>query len=164
MGYLRTSRPPRISCLVMHEHDDSTGRRGPTSGSPTPFRAAPTRWRTFACALEGFERQWNANGGRRPRFPKGWTFDSRCAGDDRNIGVGRQVHQQLDKDVLHDGIHGRISPVQSLAVDPGVAHQRADLSQARLHAALRSVLANVAHGGAREPSSTDDVAEVSLDQ
>ena len=28
----------------------------------------------------------------------------RCAGDDRDIGDGRQVHQQLDEDVLHDGI------------------------------------------------------------
>ena len=53
--------------------------------------------------------------------PKPGPF--RCAGDDRDVGVGRQVHQQLDEDVLQDGIHGRFSPAQSLEVDPGVARR-----------------------------------------
>ena len=33
----------------------------------------------------------------------------RRAGDDRDVGIARQVHQQLDEDVLQDRIHGRFS-------------------------------------------------------
>ena len=40
----------------------------------------------------------------------------RRAGDDRDVGVRRQVHQQLDEDVLPDGIRGSFSPAQSLGV------------------------------------------------
>ena len=49
-----------------------TGRRGPTSGSPTPFRAAPRPSRTFAndACCKGSSRRWNENGGSSPPIPK----------------------------------------------------------------------------------------------
>ena len=48
-----------------------TGRRGPTSRSPTLFRAAPRPSRTFAndACCKGSSRRWNASGGSPPRSP-----------------------------------------------------------------------------------------------
>ena len=47
----------------------------------------------------------------------------RRAGDDRDVGIARQVHQQLDEDVLQDRIHGRFSPAQSFEVDLSAARR-----------------------------------------
>ena len=49
-----------------------TDRRGPTSRSPTPCRAAPRPLKTFAndAYWKDSSGRWNANDGRRPRSPK----------------------------------------------------------------------------------------------
>ena len=41
----------------------------------------------------------------------------RRSGHDRHVGVGRQLYQHFDEDVLQDGIHASISPAWSLGVD-----------------------------------------------
>ena len=98
---------------VAHQADD--GVAGADTASPVPEQV-PVH------LLDAPERPTPAQQHRGVRQmqvrPKPGPF--RCAGDDRDVGVGRQVHQQLDEDVLQDGIQGRFSPAQSLEVDPGV--------------------------------------------
>ena len=55
---------------------DADGQRGPTSRSPTPFRAAPRPSEQPAC-WKASSRRWNENGGSRRRSPNCSTANRR---------------------------------------------------------------------------------------